>query len=153
MIAGLVQWGGGIKPGNFGNGGHHIGGATEVQRDARGSANGVLGVIEIGVHHTLGDVVIDRSGETAGERVSRTVRDAADIQRPETDADDERMTRRGGFGQRERDRSAGRRLLIERGPLDHANGLRASCSRIKSSNERKEREEQRSDAGTYMCVV
>ena len=153
MIAGLVQGGGGIKPGNFGNCGHDIGAAaTEAQGKSGGSAGGVLGVIEIGVHHALGDVVIDRSGEAAGERVPRIVGHAAEIERPKTDANNERMTRSGGLGQRDRDSSTRGRLLVERGSLDHANGLRASCSWIESGNESKEREEQMSDSGTYARV-
>lgn len=146
MIAGLIQGSGRIEAGDLGNRGHHISAAAaEVQGNAGGSAGSVLGVVEIGVHHALGDVVIDRGGEAAGERVSGTVGHAADIQGPEADADDERMSRTGGFGQRERDGTTRRRLLIERGPLDYADGQRAGFSWIESGNKSEEREENRSD--------
>ena len=101
--------------------------------------------------------MIDRCGEAASEGVSRTVGHAAEIERPKADADNERVSRSAGFGQSKSDRSARRRLLVERGPLDHGNGLRASFGWIKSGNEsankNEEREENGSESGAYVRVV
>jgi hypothetical protein len=63
------------------------------------------------------------------------------------------MSRSGGLWQRERDGSAQRRLLVECGPLDYANGLRASFSWIENDNKSEEREEQVSKSGTCVRVV
>lgn len=101
--------------------------------------------------------MIDRCRDAPSEGVSRAVGHAAQIHRPKTDADNERVSRSADFGQSESDRSARRGLLVERDPLNHANGLRASLSWIKSgnesANENEEGEENGSEPGAYLRVV
>ena len=101
--------------------------------------------------------MIDRCADAASEGVSRTVGHAAQIEWPEADADDERVSRAGRFGQSQSDRSARRGLLVERSPLNRGNGLRASLSWIKSGNEsgnkNEEGEENGSEPEAYVRVV
>ena len=124
-----------------------------MQRNARSSAIRDFCVIEIGVHHALRDIVIDRGRDAASERITGVVGHAGEIKGPEAGAHNERMPRSRGFRQRKRDSSAGRRLLAERSPLDHTYGLRKSASWIESGSESKEREEKKSRSAACLCLV
>ncbi len=97
--------------------------------------------------------MIDRRRDAASEGITRVVGHAGEIKRPEAGAHNERMPRSGCFRQRKRDRSAGRRLLAERSPLDHTYGLCKSASWIESSSESKEREEKKSGSGASVRCV
>jgi hypothetical protein len=63
------------------------------------------------------------------------------------------MPRAGRVGQSDRDRAVRGRLLVERNPLSHGNGLRASLRWMKSGNENEEGDENVSEPGAYVRVV
>jgi len=136
VIRRTIERGSRIKAPDFGNAGDNIDAAAgEMQRDTAGPADRALSVVEIAVQDALRGVVIDRGSQPARERVAGAVGDAADVEWPEADADDERVARTSGFGQGNRDCAACRRLLAGRSSLNDGNRLRVSVPWIKSGDE------------------
>src|SRR5689334_3922791 len=65
--------------------------------------------------------MVDRRRQAAREHISRSIADGGDIQGPETDSHDQRVSGAGSLRKRERDSSVRRGLEAERRLLYHCN--------------------------------